>query len=284
MNTNTNWAIRHAIFDMVETNLLEVPNKKQMLNFIKDDISKEDLFELYNMMKNEDNQSCEFLKECYYNNLKQNSKLSIFNESIILKQRDNVLMEAEEEKIPITIKDIGLLLKRYGPIGVGLHLANVWFTGTKEQRIQMKRVVAQAGKKYDQQINATFLRRILPQSKTFKKVLTNPITGPRDIAKDTLKKIGKEKTNLFSKHPGIKRSGKYVRIGISIAAALAGAYHAYKYYMDNKKVWEVCKRFKGKQNTICILKFKIAALATAIAISAIILICLLFIINFPFLN
>jgi len=270
---NKDWSIRHAIFDMIDTNLMEVPNKKQMMNFIKEDISEEDLFKLYDMMTHEDLliQSSQFLKECYYNHLKENSDLPIFNVPDILNKRDIILTEAEEEKLPrgLTAEDIGLLIKKYGVYSAGIYLATKYATLTKEQKEDLKRAVRAASKRYDEQISSTFFKHILPKSRIIRTAVTKPLThGPGLIMKHMWRKSKKDLPSEFKKfkslHPGIKILGKFAAAGLTITGAIAASYLSYKNYMENKKARQFCTKFKGKQNTICMLKFKIAASDEAI--------------------
>ncbi|MCX6723179.1 MAG: hypothetical protein NT094_03920 [Candidatus Staskawiczbacteria bacterium] len=276
MNDNTNWAIRHAIYDMIETNLLSVPNKKQILNFIKDDISNENLFKLYTMMENEvlEMRAGAFLKECYYNHLAQNNDLSIFNESNILEKRDQVLMEAEGKESPakvgMTPDDIVLLAKRIGGPATALYLAKMYFIGTPSERKRLKNAVAKLSSIYDKTIKNLFLRNILNPSKNIKSLMKEKekegyLSGIGNVLRQTGQNVKTAAQTFNLKHSkGLGTLRKYTGITAGITAAVAGSYLAYKNYMENKKAREFCTKFKGKQNTICMLKFKIQASDAAI--------------------
>lgn len=271
---NEAWAIKRAIYDMMDRNLLEVPNKKTMMNFIKDNISNDDLFTLCSLLEIEDNKlSVDFLTECYFNNLKQNSDLPIFNEREILNQRDSVLTESdgESEKIPLTAKDIHLMIKKYGTLAVAGFLAKKYFSGNKAQRKEVLKIIASLDHSYDKTIKASFFKKIAPKSRTFRKtskdIWKNPWTGTGKAlktAKITTKKAIKDTISQIP--PRVKKRGKISLIVTGVVGAMTGAYFAYKYYMDTKNARSACQKFKGKQKDICILKYQIAASETALSV------------------
>lgn len=263
---NKDWSIRHAIFDMIDTNLMEVPNKKQIMNFIKEDISKENLLKLYDMMTHEDLliQSSQFLKECYYNHLKENSDLPIFNMSDILNQRDTILTEADEEKKPLTSKDIELLVKKYGILGAAAYLVRMRYVKPSDY----KKIVKKLTTDYKGIKKGTVAGHVLPSIKTAgeikKDILKHPFGGSYRAAKQVKQHLQTKGKEFLTKHPSVTKSGKYVLMTTGITGAIAASYFAYRHYLDNKKARQVCQNFSGKQRSICMIKFKISASDEAI--------------------